>query len=71
LKKKKLPDLNKLGKYLNLPFQMLAIIALGVFGDIKLDKTNNWEFPVFTLIFTILAVGLAIYYAIRKFIGKK
>ena len=45
--------------------QMLAIILLGVFGGIKLDEWLDLGFPVFTLVFTLLSVILAIYYVIK------
>ncbi len=49
-------------------FQMVAIILVGVFGGIKLDQIVNMEFPLFTLILSILSVALAIYYSIKDFI---
>ncbi|MEA3451498.1 MAG: AtpZ/AtpI family protein [Bacteroidota bacterium] len=58
----------KIGKYLNLPFQMLAIIAFFVFGGIKLDQWLEFNFPVFTLILTIIGVTLSIYVAIKDLI---
>jgi len=68
LKINKPQDPKKFGKYLNLPFQMLAIIGVGVWGGIKLDQLFNFKFPLLTLILTILAVILAIYYAIKDLI---
>jgi hypothetical protein len=50
---------------------MLVIILLGVFGGIKLDEYLELNFPVFTLIFTVLAVILAIYYTIKDASRKK
>jgi F0F1-type ATP synthase assembly protein I len=47
---------------------MIAIILIGVFGGIKLDELVKWEFPVFTLILTILAVVLSMFYAVRDLI---
>jgi F0F1-type ATP synthase assembly protein I len=45
---------------------MIAIILVGVFGGIKLDQvTESVEFPLFTLVFTFLAVCLSIYYTIK------
>ena len=62
------PKKNPLKSYARfsaIAFQMLLIILLGVFGGIKLDEYLELNFPVFTLIFTVLAVILAIYYTIR------
>ncbi len=49
---------------------MVAIILIGVFAGVNLDKWMTNETPVFTLIFTVLAVVLAIYYVIKDLIGK-
>jgi hypothetical protein len=51
---------------------MLVIILLGVFGGMKLDESvGSIDFPLFTLVFTVLAVFLAIYFAIKDFIRFK
>ena len=55
-------------KYSSIPFQMIAIICLGIFAGIKLDKFLVFKFPVFTLLFSVLSVILAIYFAIKDFI---
>jgi len=47
---------------------MVVIILAGVFGGIKLDQIVKLDFPLFTLILTILAVALAIYYSIKDFL---
>ncbi len=58
-------------KYSSIAFQMLFIILIGVFGGIKLDKYLNWDFPVFTVVFSILSVIFSIYYAIKDIIKFK
>lgn len=63
--------LNNYAKYSAMVFQMLAVIGLGVFGGIKMDEWLNTSFPVFTVIFSFLAVILAIYYAVKDFIKFK
>jgi len=56
--------------YLGLVFQMGIIIFLGVFGGIKLDeKTGNYH--IFTILFSILAILLSLYYVISKETYKK
>jgi hypothetical protein len=50
---------------------MIAIILVGVFGGLYLDKLFNFSFPVFTLPFSLIFVGLAIYIAIKDFIHPK
>lgn len=53
-------------------FQMVIIIGLGVFGGIKFDDWLHMQFPVFTVVLSIVAVVLAIYYFIKDltFIGR-
>ena len=58
-------SLNAYAKYSSLAFQMMFIILAGVFGGVELDKWLEWKYPVFTVAFSILAVILAIYYAIK------
>ncbi|MBN1340911.1 MAG: AtpZ/AtpI family protein [Bacteroidales bacterium] len=46
-------------------FQMLIIIGAGAWGGVKTDEWLNMEFPVFTLLFSLLAVSFSIYYFIK------
>jgi hypothetical protein len=50
---------------------MVIIILAGTFGGIKLDSKLNLQFPVFTIILSLLSVGFAIYIVIKDFIVKK
>ena len=50
---------------------MTAIILLGVFGGKKLDNWLELKKPVFTAVLSLLAVILAIYYAIKDLIKIK
>ena len=65
--KNPLPDY---ARYSSIALQMLVIIAGGVFGGYKLDEYLNLKFPVFTVIFSFLSVGFAIYYVIKDLINK-
>ncbi len=65
---KKKERLRNTGKYLGLSSQMLIILFIGVFGGIKLDEFVKWEFPVFTVVLSLLSLILAIYYAIKDFL---
>ena len=67
-KNKKDIDHKKVGKYLGIPAQMLATMGFGVFAGMKLDKVFNFNFPILTLLFTIVFVILAIYVAIKDLI---
>lgn len=49
---------------------MLGIILIGVFGGIKLDQILKWEAPVFTVIFSVLSVVLAIYTVTKDLLKK-
>ncbi len=55
-------------RYSSLAFEMMVIMAAGVFTGYKIDHWLNLSFPVFTLVLMILAVIGAIFYAIRNFI---
>lgn len=59
---------NEYIRYSGIAFQMIAIILIGVFGGLKLDKLLSLKFPVFTLLLITLALILAIYTAIKDFI---
>lgn len=51
--------------YSNLAFEMGAIIALGVFGGIKLDKLLNIS-PLFTIVCSLAGIAIALYLIIRS-----
>ncbi len=67
-KKKPLPNY---AKYSGIAFQMIAIILAGVFGGIKLDEILNFNFPIFTVVLSIVSVALAMYYVIKDLIKFK
>lgn len=67
-KSKKKENLSDFAKYSTMGFQMMATILIGVFGGIKLDKVVAIEFPVFTLVLSIVSVILAVYFAIKDVI---
>ncbi|HEX8515214.1 MAG TPA: AtpZ/AtpI family protein [Bacteroidia bacterium] len=64
-------QLSSYAKYSAMGIQMAAIIVGGVLGGIQLDKWLALKFPVFTLVFTLLSVFLAMYYFIKDVIKKK
>jgi ATP synthase protein I len=57
-------------KYTGIGFQMLAIIAIGVFGGIKLDQWLHTP-KIFTIVLSLLSIFAAIYVAIKDFIKPK
>jgi F0F1-type ATP synthase assembly protein I len=56
--------------YLGLSFQMGLTILLGVYGGIKLDEKTGCKY-IFTILFSLLAVALSLYYIIHKETYKK
>lgn len=62
--------LSNYAKYSHLAYQMLAVFLLAVFGGYKLDTLLKWHFPVFTLIFSLIAIAIVIFLAIKDFIKK-
>ena len=63
-------DLKKIAYYTTIPFQMAAIIGLGAWGGIELDKLLNTQ-PLLSVLLTVLSVILAIYYAVKDILKFK
>ena len=63
--KKPQKQLNNYVRYSSLAFQMLGIILVGVFGGMKLDQIIRWEFPVFTVVLSILGVFGSMFFAVK------
>jgi len=57
-------------RYSGLAFQMMAIIAAGTYGGLRIDKHLDWKFPAFTLALSLSSVGLAMWLAVRDFLKK-
>jgi len=57
-------------KYSTLGIQMVVIILAGAFGGKALDSWLNWDFPVFTLVLTLLCVAAAVFYGMRELFKK-
>jgi ATP synthase protein I len=62
--------LNSYAKYSVMGIQMAAIIFIGTFAGIKLDNLLKWKFPVFTILFALASVVLAIYFVVKDLIKK-
>ena len=68
--KKKQP-LTDYGKYAGIALQMGVIIALGVWGGVKLDeKFPVSKFPVFTITLSLLSVFASMYFVIKDITKK-
>lgn len=70
-KKQKDNPLKFYAKYSSLAFQMIAIILAGAFGGRALDNWLKWEFPVFTVSLTLLAVIGGTIYGMRELFKQK
>jgi F0F1-type ATP synthase assembly protein I len=62
---KKRKPLNDYARYSGIAVKMLSIILVGVISGIKLDAWLKLKIPVFTLVLTLIAVGLAMYVIIK------
>jgi len=62
--------LSSYAKYSGLAFQMGGIIAVAVWGGVKLDELVETNKPIFTIILSLLGVFTAIYMAVKDFIKK-
>ena len=51
--------------YSNLTFEMGAVIALGVFGGVKLDKLLNIS-PLFTILCSLASIAISMFLVIRS-----
>lgn len=58
--------LNKYARFSGIAFQMIAIIVLGSFGGIKLDKAFPNNYQLYTIICTLLAVAISMIYVIKQ-----
>lgn len=65
---KKKKYLNNYARYSSIAVQMLVIILGGIWGGVELDKIVDLGFPLFTVLFSFLSVGLAIYVVIKDLI---
>ncbi len=67
--KKENENLKKnLAKFSSLAFQMAIIIGGGTFLGDYLDKSQNNEFPIWTLILSLSSVGLSLFYVLKEII---
>ena len=67
-KSQKKKQLNSYIKYSSLTIQMTVIIIVGTFFGDYLDVKNHSEIPIYTIIFSLLSIFLALYYVVQKII---
>lgn len=56
---------NPLLKYSNLAIQMAVIIGLSAWGGNKLDSYYKNSTPIFTIVLSLLGIGIALYLVIK------
>ena len=56
-------------RYSGIAFQMIAIIVLGTYGGVKLDESYPNKYSLFTVICSLVAVALSMYYAVTQVTG--
>lgn len=63
--------LNAYAKYSSLGFQMAAIIGGGTYGGHKLDQYYQNSTPVFTIVLSLVSIGIAMYLIFKDLIKPK
>lgn len=61
--------INSYARFSGIAFQMAAIIGLGSFGGVKLDEYYPNKYSVFTIICSLISIGIALYYVIKQVTG--
>jgi F0F1-type ATP synthase assembly protein I len=62
--RKKTSPIHQYAIYSNLAFEMGAVIALGVFGGIQLDKWLDVS-PLFTIVCSLAGIAISLFLVIR------
>ncbi len=57
-----------LARYSGVAFEMLGIIFLGTYGGYKIDLLRNAEFPLWTLVLSLLSIIIALYVVLKDLI---
>jgi ATP synthase protein I len=69
--KKPQKPLNAYAKYSSLGFQMAAIIGGGTYGGYRLDQYYQNETPIFTIVLSLVSIGIAMYLILKDLIKPK
>ena len=67
---RKINYLKEYSKYSGLVVQMIVIVSAGVLGGIQLDRLMNTKGSIFTIILTLFATFLALFYMFRTLLKK-
>jgi hypothetical protein len=71
LKKKLLNSGSDFAKYSGLAFSMMAVIGVFSYVGYRLDAKFPNRYSLFTVIFSLAGVLIAMYQIIKQFIGKR
>ncbi|MEI8203921.1 MAG: AtpZ/AtpI family protein [Bacteroidota bacterium] len=66
----KFNSLKGYARYSSIALQMGVIIFAGTFGGLTLDAYLKWKIPVFTVVFSLTSVAVAIYIVIKDLLKK-
>ncbi|GJM27414.1 MAG: hypothetical protein DHS20C17_00490 [Cyclobacteriaceae bacterium] len=58
--------LKQYARYTGIAFQMMAVMAISAWLGYKVDQQLNFQFPVFTLVFILIAIGLILYKLVKS-----
>ena len=67
---KKKKQLNSYIKYSSLVTKMAIIIIAGTFFGDYLDEKNHSDPPIYTIIFSLCSIFLALYYTLKNIINQ-
>jgi uncharacterized membrane protein YqjE len=54
-------------KYIGLGTQWMVLLLIAVWGGWKLDGVMKWKFPLFTVLFPLLALVVSLWQLIKAF----
>ncbi len=61
--------LNSYARFSGIAFQMVAIITIGTFVGVKLDEKYPNKYNIYSIIFSLTSVIMAIVFVIRRIIA--
>lgn len=61
------PDNNSTMRYIGLGTQWMVLLLAAVWGGWKLDQVTGWKFPLFTVLFPLVALVVSLWQLIKEF----
>jgi hypothetical protein len=58
---------NSTMRYVGLGTQWMVLLLVAVWGGWKLDQNTGWKFPLFTVLFPLLALVVSLWQLIKEF----